>query len=89
MNDGHESPVNIAFRGRVKTARDCNMTDNIIGADKVNTEVASLSMINVHCDSDMLETFQIGSLKHLRCNLEGDSQSFLPLGNSLIDMDPR
>jgi len=89
MNDGHESPVNIAFRSRVKTARDRNMTDNVIGADKVDTEVSSLSMINVHCNSDMLETFQIGSLKHLRGNLEGDSQSLLSLGNSLIDMDPR
>lgn len=89
VNDGHESPVVVTFCCGIETASSGDMTDDLVGADKIHTEISSLSVLDIHSDSDMFKTLNIGSLEHIRSHLEGNSQSLLSLRNGLVDMNPR
>ena len=89
VNNRHKGPVIVAFAACVQPSGRGKMADDLIGTDKINTEIASLSVLDIHGDSNVLKTLKVCNLEHLISDLKGNCQAFVSLGNSLIDMNPR
>lgn len=89
MNDRHEGPVDISFAAYVQSSCRSEMADDLIRANEIDTEIASLSVLDIHGDSNVLETLKICFLEHFLSDFKGNSQSSVSLWNSLIDMYPR
>lgn len=65
------------------------MADHIVRADQVNAQVTTSSVLNVHSNSNMLNTSEVGVLEHILSNFKRYTQTISTLGDRLLDMNPR
>ncbi|KAI6747928.1 hypothetical protein HG531_008470 [Fusarium graminearum] len=80
--------VNVSRILGIASSRNGKMTDHVVRADEINAEITTSGVFNVHGDSDMFHTSQIGVLEHVLSNIKSHSQAVPALGNCLLDMDP-
>src|ERR1700712_5548715 len=85
----HKGPIIITGRAGVKLATGGDVADDIVRADKIDTQIAAASMLDVHGQSYVLKDLQVGFLQHICSNLKGNNQALVALGNGFVDMHPR
>lgn len=62
VSDGHESPVDVAFSGIIKFTGHTEVADQVRGTAKFNAQIAATGMVDVHGDSDVFESLEVGFL---------------------------
>lgn len=65
------------------------MADHIVRADQVNAQVTTSSVLDVHSNSDVLNTSEVGALEHVLGNFKRYTQTISTLRDRLLDMNPR
>lgn len=88
MCNTHKGPVNISFLLGIASSCNCKMAYDVVGTDKINADISTSCVLNVHSDSDVFHASQIRVFKLILGHIKRNAQTISALRNRLLDVDP-